>query len=348
MTRMTVSKRIGLLLGAGALLVFGACGLGLYALTQANAALKSVYEHRTLPAMQLGEITRLMMSNPLLLTDAASNPTPDVIKKNMDLVESNIAQASERWTSYMAGHLDTQERELAQAVEGLRRKYLDTGVRPLIAAIRVVDTLRAQEILALELPALYAPFSARANELMLLQGKLAQQEYEASQAAYRTTRNSMLVGSVLGAMLIGWFGNRVGRHIVRSLGAEPAQVQAAADAVTHGNLSIAIECRPGDTSSVMASMQAMRDSLSQVVGNVRSHADSVATASQQIAQGNQDLSQRTEEQASALEETAASMEQLGATVRQNADNARQANQLALSASGVAVQGGEVVGQVVRP
>ena len=39
-------------------------------------------------------------------------------------------------------------------------------------------------------------------------------------------------------------------------------------------------------------------------------------------------------------------EQLGSTVRQNADNARQANQLALSASTVAVKGGEVVGQVV--
>jgi methyl-accepting chemotaxis protein len=40
------------------------------------------------------------------------------------------------------------------------------------------------------------------------------------------------------------------------------------------------------------------------------------------------------------------MEELSATVKQNADNARQANQLALSASTVAVQGGEVVAQVV--
>ena len=40
------------------------------------------------------------------------------------------------------------------------------------------------------------------------------------------------------------------------------------------------------------------------------------------------------------------MEQLGATVRQNADNAKQADQLARGASTVAVQGGEVVSQVV--
>ena len=40
------------------------------------------------------------------------------------------------------------------------------------------------------------------------------------------------------------------------------------------------------------------------------------------------------------------MEELSSTVRQNADNARQGNQLAMSASTIAVRGGEVVGQVV--
>jgi methyl-accepting chemotaxis protein len=41
------------------------------------------------------------------------------------------------------------------------------------------------------------------------------------------------------------------------------------------------------------------------------------------------------------------MEELGATVKQNADSARQANQLAMNASTVAVQGGEVVSEVVE-
>jgi methyl-accepting chemotaxis protein len=73
----------------------------------------------------------------------------------------------------------------------------------------------------------------------------------------------------------------------------------------------------------------------------------VALASAEIAQGNMDLSGRTEQQASALEETAASMEQLSATVRHNADNAREASLLAGAARDVAVQGGDVVAQVVQ-
>jgi methyl-accepting chemotaxis protein len=91
----------------------------------------------------------------------------------------------------------------------------------------------------------------------------------------------------------------------------------------------------------------MQTNLAQVVANVREGSESVALVSAEIAQGNQDLSSRTESQASSLEETSASMEQLDAQVKHNADSARQANQLAMNASTVAVQGGEVVAQVVH-
>ena len=86
--------------------------------------------------------------------------------------------------------------------------------------------------------------------------------------------------------------------------------------------------------------------IGRVFEVVRRNADGVATASSQIAQGNMDLSSRTEQQASALQQTAASMEELSQTVKLNADNARTANELALGASGVARQGGDVMGQVV--
>lgn len=87
--------------------------------------------------------------------------------------------------------------------------------------------------------------------------------------------------------------------------------------------------------------------LTGIVVQIKEAVSLIGTASKEIADGSTDLSQRTEQQAANLEKTAASMEELTSTVRQNADNARQANQLATSASGVAVRGGEVVGQVVQ-
>jgi len=137
------------------------------------------------------------------------------------------------------------------------------------------------------------------------------------------------------------------RSVLQRLGGEPSDVRDAAEAVRQGDLTTSLQVPHGDTSSVMSSMKTMRDQLALIVSNVRQSAESVATASTEIAQGNNDLSTRTEQQAGALETTTQSMQGLGATVKQNADSARQANQLAMSASTVAVKGGEVVGQVVE-
>jgi methyl-accepting chemotaxis protein len=86
--------------------------------------------------------------------------------------------------------------------------------------------------------------------------------------------------------------------------------------------------------------------MNLAVESVRSGAASIEIASAEIAQGNNDLSARTENQASALEQTNSSMGQLSSQVKNNADNAAQANQLAMNASSVAAQGGQVVAQVV--
>ena len=135
---------------------------------------------------------------------------------------------------------------------------------------------------------------------------------------------------------------------VRSMTGPLSQAVALSRAVAQGDLSGApIVHGTNEVGQLLQALQQMRSQLTQVVRQVRSGSESVATASVQIAQGNTDLSARTESQASALEETAASMEQLNATVRQNADSAQQASQLAASASTVATQGGEVVAQVVH-
>ena len=136
--------------------------------------------------------------------------------------------------------------------------------------------------------------------------------------------------------------------IIRSITRPLAQAVEAADRVAGGDLSGQIVVQSKDeTGHLLSALQRMQQSLVNTVSTVRQNAEGVASASAQIASGNNDLSARTEQQASALEETAASMEELGSTVRQNADNARAANQLAVSASTVAVQGGDVVAEVVE-
>jgi methyl-accepting chemotaxis protein len=153
-------------------------------------------------------------------------------------------------------------------------------------------------------------------------------------------------------ILIAGGADQHGEHaaafvLSRSITVPLRQAADSARRIADGDLTNPIHADGRDEAAqLLQALKGMQDNLAHVVSNVRGNAEGVASASSQIAQGNQDLSARTEQQASALEETAASMEQLSSTVRLNADNAQQANQLAMSASTVASQGGEVVARVV--
>jgi methyl-accepting chemotaxis protein len=163
---------------------------------------------------------------------------------------------------------------------------------------------------------------------------------------YTHARMVLLVASAVAVAVALGLGYLMTRTLVGALGGEPGVAAEVARAVAQGDLTMPIHVQPGDSTSLMAQLKAMQESLVGVVNTVRQGSEGVATASAEISQGNHDLSSRTESQASALEQTAASMEELSSTVKQNADNARQANQLAMSASTVAVQGGAVVAEVV--
>ncbi len=149
-----------------------------------------------------------------------------------------------------------------------------------------------------------------------------------------------LVSGIAGAWTIR-------RTLLRRLGGQPDYAAAIVTGIAAGDLAVPIDTAPGDRSSLLYAMKAMRDSLVDIVAQVRAGTGTIALAATEIAAGNMDLSARTERQAGTLEETASAMEELTGTVRQNADNARQANVLAESASEVAVRGGAVVAQVVE-
>ncbi|EDH3766141.1 HAMP domain-containing protein [Salmonella enterica subsp. enterica] len=135
--------------------------------------------------------------------------------------------------------------------------------------------------------------------------------------------------------------------LVRSITRPLAGAVELADAIAAGDLSRSIEVRGKDEcATLLQSLSHMQASLSEIVSEVRNSAESVSVASGQISQGTHDLSSRTEEQASALQETAAAMEELSSTVSLNADNAQQANQVAVDVRNIAVQGNEVVHEMV--
>jgi methyl-accepting chemotaxis protein len=184
------------------------------------------------------------------------------------------------------------------------------------------------------------------DQLGKLEDKLNAQTQVDAEAAFASARNFMLVLLALAVTLGILAAAVITRGLLKQLGGEPGYTAKIAGSIAEGDLSIAINTKSSDRGSLLIEMKQMRNSLVDIVSQVRRGTHTITTASREIAAGNTDLSSRTELQASSLEKTASAMEELTSTVKQNADNAREANHLAATASDVARKGGEVVSQVV--
>ncbi|HEX8787961.1 MAG TPA: methyl-accepting chemotaxis protein [Telluria sp.] len=184
------------------------------------------------------------------------------------------------------------------------------------------------------------------DQLGSLEDKLNSQTQTEAESAFASARNFMLMLLALAVAMGVVAATVITRGLLKQLGGEPGYTSKIATSIAHGDLSIAIDTKSSDRGSLLSEMKQMRNSLVDIVSQVRRGTHTITTASREIAAGNTDLSSRTELQASSLEKTASAMEELTSTVKQNADNAREANHLAATASDVARKGGEVVSQVV--
>ncbi|HZG84172.1 methyl-accepting chemotaxis protein [Paenibacillus sp.] len=145
----------------------------------------------------------------------------------------------------------------------------------------------------------------------------------------------MLVLAAAGMILAVALGLLIARMISRP-------IQALVDAskkVADGDMNIDIVVDSKDEIGTLAqSFAAMTDSMNDVLHNITSASEQVASGSRQVSEASQTLSQGSTEQASSIQQLTASMEQIASQTKQNAVNAEQANQLAIAASTDAEQG----------
>ncbi len=342
---LTVAKR--LTLGFGAIVAIGVVIAAYAAMTMQalSADIEELSQNRMVKVAQFTQLKDNFQSIARAARNIVINTEPAFVADEKKKIAEARAENAEILAKLDKTITLPKGRELYKAITENRSAYnaaLDKAIELALRGERVA----AGAQLTGEVRGLQEVVFKATDESMALQRTVANGLAEKARATSSFGLKLMValtLGMVAIGLLVGWL---ITRNLKRSLGAEPAALSDAVSRVADGDLSQRLMLASGDTTSVMASVVRMQESLVRVVASVRSNSESVATASSQIAQGNQDLSQRTEEQASALQQTAATMEQLNTTVRNNADNAKHANELAQGASGIAAQGGEVVGQVI--
>ncbi|MES2316145.1 MAG: methyl-accepting chemotaxis protein [Pseudomonadota bacterium] len=275
---------------------------------------------------------------------------PDDMAPEMKTV-NDLAAAYDAAQKKLTEKFDTEVSTTAQEKDLLKQaKMYEAAAMPAIAKASELwmggKAEDATKVLIREIRPNQKKWMAALEQLATLEEKLNAQAAKEAEDAYIVARNMMLGVSgiaVFLGLLASWI---ITRGLIKQLGGEPDYTARIASSIAHGDLSISIDTSNADKGSLLMEVREMRNSLKDIVGQVRHGTETIGTASREIAAGNIDLSSRTEMQASSLEKTASAMEELTATVKQNADNAREANLLAATASDVARKGGDVVAQVV--
>ena len=340
---LRIGVRLGITFCIVVAIMAGVISIAVSVLARLNAD-TSVITRQRWPAIEIAQKNfneanniSLAIRNMMLHYDTAEqqkeleriNVARAAINKNNERLKQVLAEPEGR--ALLDKTLSLQARFMAQQDKVL--EYLD---------MTMAD--EAKRYLAGEARPDFIAYSGALAQLVSYQAGLMQRATDDADATYAQTRNLIIGIGGIGLLLVGMIGWLMTRSIVVPMG----RAVGIAEVVARGDFTAEIAVAGNDeTGRLLKSLADMNASLHRTVENVRRGAAGIGNASGDVAHGMLDLSSRTEQQATALQASASSIEQLTSMVKNNAESARQVNTLAISASEIASQGGEVVAEVVK-
>src|SRR5574340_1205832 len=163
------------------------------------------------------------------------------------------------------------------------------------------------------------------------------------ESAFWQEAGTQFIAVLLTLALMGALAAAIVRIILSKLGGEPSYAVDIVTQIAQGNLSIEVLTRPGDTTSLLASMSAMREQLNDAMRKVHAGVEHLAAAAQTLRQGVADVSDNSKRQSDASARVAANVEEMAVAIDEIAENARQASGLVEHAAALSDQGRVVVG-----
>jgi methyl-accepting chemotaxis protein len=343
---MSVAKSLFILIFAAAIGVIGTAGLGMYQTNRVFNVTNFANINVVPSLLDLDEAfaglstLRGQLWQHVALTDAGQ----------MAEMETKMAASHQRIEEALKIYetkdlADDKDRHLLNQVKAAMVEY-DALKDKVLALSRVGKSDQARD-LALANQATVAKvaeaFQNHRNYNVEL-GKKAAEEAVSIQQSAIVIAIGVSVLTLAAVIAIGLF---IAKSLMRQLGGEPAYVSSVVKAVAEGDLSVKVNLKSGDQSSMLAAIENMIGKLSHIIGEVRGSANALASASQQVSSTAQSLSQSASEQAASVEETTASVEQMSASISQNSENAKVTDTMATQAAAEAADGGQAVKETVN-
>ena len=324
LNNMKISTRLMLLLATLLVLAIVVGGMGLFGMSKANEGLRTVYEDRTVPLMDLGLVIDMVNRIRTNAVVAASAPNPEVAAKaNADTLELD-SEIGKLWKKYIATTLTPEEKQLADNF-GQQWKAYQVSRDVTFKLAMGGDFAAAKENAVKDAGPKFTLARETIFKLIELQGAVARSEYEAAGSRYQTTSNSAIALILIGMTLCGALGFSIIRGVNRSVDElRGVMVKMSAD----GNLSVRAKVYGQDEIGQAATaFNGLIDGFASIIRQVLDNAGTVSSTATQLSASSVQIAQGSQTQSEAAASTAAAVEEITVSINSVAANTEDVRKL---------------------
>ncbi|HEU0186376.1 MAG TPA: MCP four helix bundle domain-containing protein, partial [Gallionellaceae bacterium] len=264
-SNLTIRARLIFLVAMLSVLLAAIGVLGLFGMSGSNQGLKTVYEDRTIPLMDMGKIIDKINLVRLNTVTAANASNQEAVRDAISKTQQRDKEIDELWNKYIATTLTPEEAKLAEAFGQQWKAYrASRDVTLNFAAANNFDA--AKENARKDAGPKYSAARETIFSLIELQGAVAKEEFNKAQSNFSTIRN-IAIFAITGGVILAFF---LGMVLVRAISQSLALAGDVAGKIAAGDLSSSIVIKQNDEVGILLkSMQLMQDSLSNLVREIQ-------------------------------------------------------------------------------
>jgi len=170
---------------------------------------------------------------------------------------------------------------------------------------------------------------------------------DAANAQARRVLTIMAVMVCFSAALVIFFLWRTTRLVIGPIEKVEEMVKKFAAGDLTGRVRLGHKMPKDEVFSLGTSVNAMADSMSDIVGKIGNSSSSLGSSSTQLATSSSNMNDGVNSQSAQTAQVATAMEEMNAAVIEVARNSHSATEAARSARDIAARGGDVVGQAIN-
>ena len=182
--------------------------------------------------------------------------------------------------------------------------------------------------------------------MMALQGQIFTEREHAAQTLYSEARRNMLGLFLLCVALVVAAGVIVTRSVTRPLGGEPDEAARVLSQIAQGDLTTEVPTAGSADGSVMKNMQQMQDNLNEMVRQIATSVDRVASSSEELSAVSSQTSSSLQLQGMEIEQAATAVNEMTAAVDEVARNAVSTSEASRVSAQTALLGRDQVQETV--